>query len=113
MFVKHPMRSSAFKRFHDLFVTALLLAVSRLSLVGSGCSIRNPQSATAGWPELKDIAAPDAVYLLSDSLLVVSVRVEDPQGIGDIASVRCFLIPQRLLPLRNSPLEQSQIRICG
>jgi hypothetical protein len=98
-FLIGPPRSPVFK---------LMISFTALSMlyIGLGCSIRNPQAVTDGQPELKDFVASEAIHLLSDSLLVVSVRVDDPQEIGDIASVQWVIVPDgSTLPAWSGAME--------
>ncbi|HDQ45908.1 MAG TPA: hypothetical protein ENN17_10505 [bacterium] len=67
----------------------LLAAVSFIVvLVFSGCEVQNPVSEDAVHPYLSGLSVPDTIRIGSPSPSAVRVRVQDPQGLSDIAAVR-------------------------
>jgi hypothetical protein len=72
------------KRYSTSLVFVSLIAL--LFLVG--CEVKNPTSeGGAVFPFLSNLTVPDSIWLEAESSSLVRVKVEDPQGLSDIASV--------------------------
>lgn len=51
------------------------------------CEVKNPSESDDVVPSIENLNPMDILYLYSDTLLTLSVRVADPQGIDDIGHV--------------------------
>jgi hypothetical protein len=56
-----------------------------------GCTIKNPVSDEWFSPFLSNLMIPEAVYLKSDIVYPISVKVSDPQGLDDINTVKYLI----------------------
>ena len=72
------------KRAIPTFSTLLLILVS-------GCRVVNPVLSPADAPVLSRATVPAFLRLGDPSGMRISVRASDPQGIGNLESVRCFV----------------------
>lgn len=71
-----------------------------------GCSVKYPTADGNVSPMLSDLRVPDMIYLQSDVGYPVSVRVADPQGWEDIASVRMILtLAGNIIPVLEDTLK--------
>jgi len=52
-----------------------------------GCEVKYPPEFESVQPEISWVVFPDTIYLNSDVLYTIKVKVEDPQGIEDISTV--------------------------
>jgi len=52
-----------------------------------GCEVKYPPEPESVQPEISYVIFPDTLYLNSDVLYTIKVKVEDPQGIEDISKV--------------------------
>ncbi len=66
----------------------LVLIIPLLFLV-LNCDDDNPVAPKGTIPILSNITAPDSLYFISEKTYTISVHVDDPQGIEDIAVVTC------------------------
>jgi hypothetical protein len=67
---------------------SLIFAVA-LGLALAGCGVRDPVSNASLIPILSRPSAPDSLRLGDPGGMAVSVAVTDPQGAGDIETIRC------------------------
>ncbi|MBN2200316.1 hypothetical protein JW777_00010 [bacterium] len=69
--------------------TRLLKSIAALVLIVAGCEVRNPVADGSVFPVLSRPSVPAVLRLGDAEGMAVSVKVSDPQGAGDIASVLC------------------------
>jgi hypothetical protein len=60
-------------------------------IFASGCRVVNPVLSPADAPVLSRAAVPAILRLGDPSGMGISVRASDPQGVGNLESVRCFV----------------------
>jgi len=73
------------KNILPFFLLILLILIN--------CDEDNPVKPIGTIPSLSNITTPDTLYTVSTFEHFLSVRVEDPQGIDDIAHVMCTIFP--------------------
>ena len=76
------------KRITFIIIYALIV------LIFSRCEVKDPLTVDAVFPNLSDLTVADTLYLKSDAVYPVSVRVIEPQGWDDIKAVRLFIFSQ-------------------
>ncbi|MDZ7261968.1 MAG: hypothetical protein ONB05_07680 [candidate division KSB1 bacterium] len=58
-----------------------------------GCEEKIPVEPIGFTPVISELSAPDTLYTESTQEYLISIRVSDPQGVGDIASVVYQILP--------------------
>lgn len=69
------------------FLRQIIVFFALLSLFLVFCEVKQPLEIKDEAPKISCLFSLDTLYLFSDTSILLSVRVEDAQGIGDIAHV--------------------------
>jgi hypothetical protein len=83
--------SIRFRIFFYVMKRAIPILSAGLLILASGCRLVNPVSGPVNAPVLSRAAVPGTLHLGDPSGMRISVRASDPQGIGNLESVRCFV----------------------